>query len=306
MDEEIEMIFTNKRKFILLGLYFLSVFFSSIGAEELFPPKGPYAPASPKAPTIYKPTVVAPTTPVTPKTATISVAQDGQQARWDPIHFKPAIDKATNEQCLVCHGDVLTDKVLDVSPAGVKASESLAWYQTLDTYEGEQQTFHQRHLTSKIAKQLMDLKCSTCHQGHDPSVEISYLVQSGQIKQPIRKLVKPEVCWLCHGGLDAETMAGLAGTWPEIRDIYNNDCMVCHTIFRTTRHQVNYLKANAIEEAGKNKDDSCYGCHGGRAWYQKGYPYPRNAWEGMPLIVPDWAKGRPTKSEARFLMGVDK
>ena len=30
------------------------------------------------------------------------------------------------------------------------------------------------------------------------------------------------------------------------------------------------------------------------------YPYPRHAWPGMPPEVPDWAKDRPTESEARF------
>jgi len=150
------------------------------------------------------------------------------------------------------------------------------------------------------------LKCSTCHQGHDPSAEISHLVQSGEVDQTIRKLVKPEICVMRHGGLDATTMAGLAGTWPEVRDKFNNDCMVCHTIFRTVRHQVNYLKPEAIEKAAENKGDSCYGCHGGRAWYSTDYAYPRNAWTGMALAVPDWAKDRPTVSDARFLVGVGK
>lgn len=288
------------RFFIRVFLGLSMTFVSHLSAENTSAPEAPDAPPTPPG------SIQAPTSPTAPPAPQVSTIKDFQNDRWNPIHFKPAIDKASNKQCLECHANVLTDEVLKVSPAGVKATESLAWYQTLDTYEGEQQTFHQRHLTSKTAKQLMDLKCSTCHQGHDPSVEISYLVQSGQVNQDIRKLVKPEVCWLCHGGLDATTMAGLAGTWPEIRGIYNNDCMICHTIFRTTRHQVNYLKADAIEEAGKTKDDSCYGCHGGRAWYQKGYPYPRNPWEGMPLVVPDWAKDRPTKSEARFLIGVNK
>lgn len=226
--------------------------------------------------------------------------------RWNPIHFKPAIDKASNEECLSCHADVLTNKVLEKSPSGVKANKSLAWYQTLDTYEGEQQTFHQRHLTSKMATELMDLKCSTCHQGHDPGTEISYLVQSGEVKPILGKLVDPDVCLLCHGELDVKTMAGLAGPWPEVRDTYNNDCMVCHNIFRTKRHEVNYLKAEAIEKSAENKGDSCYGCHGGRAWYRVGYPYARTPWPGMALEIPEWAKGRPDQSEARFLVGVKK
>ena len=68
--------------------------------------------------------------------------------RWDPIHFKPAIDDATDEQCLACHQEILDRKVLEQSPAGVNASETLAWYQTLDTYKGAQDTFHRRHLVT--------------------------------------------------------------------------------------------------------------------------------------------------------------
>jgi len=236
-----------------------------------------------------------------------STDKTGHEARWNPIHFKPAIDKATNEQCLACHANILQDKVLEKSPAGVKTSEALAWYQTLDTYEGEQQTFHQRHLTSKEATTVMDLKCSTCHQGHDPSTEISYLVQSGQVDQPIGKLVKPEICHMCHGGFDPKTMPGVAGQWTEVRDQFKNDCVVCHNIFRTVRHQVNFLKPEVIEKEGLKNGDSCYGCHGGRAWYQKSYPYVRHSWPGMVAEEsPEWAKGRPTESDPRFLVGVEK
>jgi anaerobic dimethyl sulfoxide reductase subunit A len=72
--------------------------------------------------------------------------------------------------------------------------------------------------------------------------------------------------------------------------------------FRTNRHQVSYLKADAIEAAAKagtaNKTggDVCYGCHGGRAWYRIAYPYPRNSWPGMPEVCPNGRKA----SAARF------
>ncbi len=290
-------------------------------------PDSPAAPRAPGAPTkpVLSPIIgKAPVIPRAPKTPqktintksgntseSSSVSQsppedmDQHQARWDPIHFKPEIDKATNEQCLGCHADVLKDRVLDQSPAGVKANEALAWYQTLDTYEGKQLSFHQRHFTSKLAKELMDLKCNTCHQGHDPGVELSYLVQSGQVKQKIRKLVDPDICLMCHGKFDAKTMPGLAGDWVQVRDTYKNDCLVCHELFRTNRHQVNYLNPDAIEKAGEKSGDSCYGCHGGRAWYRTSYPYPRHKWPGMSLLEPDWAKKRPTESDARFLQGFD-
>ena len=75
-----------------------------------------------------------------------------------------------------------------------------------------------------------------------------------------------------------------------------NGCLSCHAeTFRTNRHQVNYLNAATIEDLARNStSDTCYGCHGGRAWYRISYPYARTPWPGMDLeTVPDWAAGRP-------------
>jgi len=94
---------------------------------------------------------------------------------------------------------------------------------------------------------------------------------------------------------------GLPQPWEQSKTTFQNNCTLCHAAIRTTRHQVNYLNAKAIEEAGSKNSDTCYGCHGGRSWYRLHYPYPRNAWQGMSATVPDWAKNRPTTSEARFL-----
>ena len=33
---------------------------------------------------------------------------------------------------------------------------------------GEQETFHRRHLVTDYAREVMDLRCNTCHQGNDP------------------------------------------------------------------------------------------------------------------------------------------
>ena len=93
------------------------------------------------------------------------------RSTYDPIHFKPAIETAKDEHCLACHREVLDDKVRETSPAGVKASTSKAWYQQLSTYTGEQDTFHRRHLLTGMAKELMNLSCTTCHQGSDPRDE---------------------------------------------------------------------------------------------------------------------------------------
>lgn len=232
--------------------------------------------------------------------------QDHLRATYDPIHFKPAIDTATDAQCLACHREVLDDKVRERSPAGISAAASKAWYQQLSTYTGEQDTFHRRHLVTPMAKELMNLRCTTCHQGNDPREEAPGSSATAMPQSTdaftLRKQVNPETtCLKCHGQMNIQVM-GLPSPWHESKEMFGNSCLTCHAAIRTTRHQVNYLKAEAIEAAGARNADTCYGCHGGRSWYRIAYPYPRHAWNGMAPEVPDWAKDRPTESEARFRM----
>lgn len=228
-----------------------------------------------------------------------AVGQNYEAARWDPIHFKPAIDKATNKQCLACHQEIIGRKVLPRSPAGVNTDATLAWYQTLTTYEGPQETFHARHLTTPLAKNLMDMKCNTCHQGNEPREAAMNPPDHASKSFTLRKSVNPEICLMCHGAMDYKVM-GLPSPWSKSGDIFQGNCMLCHAHIRTNRHQVNFLNAAAIEEAGKKDSDVCYGCHGGRQWYRIAYPYPRNYWSGMAKEIPEWAKDRPTESEPRF------
>ncbi len=233
---------------------------------------------------------------------------DYERARWHPIHFKPAIDQASNQECLVCHKRIVDRKPLQVTPAGVKADDALAWYQTLDTYEGEQQTFHYRHMESPLAKKVMNLKCNFCHQGNDPREESPGDPTRGNGQDgafTLRKMVNPSnSCLRCHGQYDYELMG--TGPWHEYRaDVEDeetpNGCLSCHgEAFRTNRHAVTYLNAASIEEAAKTSSDVCFGCHGGRAWYRNSYPYPRNPFPGMDEEIPDWAKSRPTQSEEKY------
>jgi len=234
------------------------------------------------------------------------------RATYSPLHFKPAIDAATDAQCLACHREVLDDKPRVASPAGVRAADSRAWYQQTGTYAGEQDSFHRRHLVTPLARQLMDLRCNTCHQGHDPREEApgSSATSAPQADAgfTLRKQVNPETtCLKCHGQMPAKEIMGLPGPWPQVRDQFQNDCLTCHAAFRTNRHNVSYLKAGAIEEAAragaatKTGGDVCYGCHGGRPWYRIAYPYARNPWPGMPEATPEWARLRPRHSELRFL-----
>ena len=233
------------------------------------------------------------------------------RASYDPIHFKPAIMSASNEQCLACHREVLEDRVRPVSPAGVKAVDARAWYQQISTYNGEQDTFHRRHLATPMAQELMNLQCNTCHEGHDPREEAPGSSATAAVQDDrgftLRKQVNPETtCLKCHGQFPGWELMRLPGTWEEVTPFFKNDCLACHVSTRTQRHEVNYLKADAIEaaamaaKAGGNGADVCMGCHGGRAWYRIPYPYARNPWPEMPEGTPDWAKDRPTHSEPRF------
>ncbi len=219
-------------------------------------------------------------------------------ARWDPIHFSPAIESATNEQCLACHREIMEATPLEQSPAGVARSDVLAWYQTISLYAGEQETFHRRHLETPLAKELMNLQCNTCHQGHNPREEAP-IPPTDSAAYTLRKSVDPDTCLLCHGQFNAPIM-GVPGSWQEFGHLFQNDCMICHAAIRTTRHQVNYLHDEAIEQAAKENPETCYSCHGGRSWYRIPYPYPRNEWPGM-TPAPEWAKDRPTQSQSRFL-----
>lgn len=238
----------------------------------------------------------------------INFGKDHLRATYDPIHFKPAIEQATDAQCLACHREVLEDKVRETSPAGIKAASSKAWYQQLSTYTGEQETFHRRHLVTPMAKELMNLSCTTCHQGSDPREEAPGSSATAMPQSTdaftLRKQVNPETtCLKCHGRMNVQVM-GLPSPWPESKEMFGDSCLTCHAAIRTYRHQVSYLKAEAIEAAGAKNADTCYGCHGGRSWYRINYPYPRHAWAGMPPEVPEWAKDRPTESEARFQLPV--
>lgn len=206
--------------------------------------------------------------------------QDYHRARWDPIHFQPAISKATDEQCLACHQEILERKPLKESPAGVKAADALAWYQTLDTYKGSQATFHARHLTEDYAKSVMKLSCNTCHQGNDPRDETSGTSATAQPGLTMRKMVDPYVCAMCHGQFPYQKM-GIPGPWLDNSKVFGESCLTCHAAIKTERHKdIPFLKADAIEKAGKEDSDVCYGCHGGRAWYRISFPYSQQSWPG--------------------------
>ncbi len=225
---------------------------------------------------------------------------DYERARWHPIHFQPAISKASDTQCLKCHQEVLDTNTRDASPAGLKKENTLAWYQTLDTYQGDQLTFHQRHLTAPFIKKVANMSCNTCHQGNNSRDETGNTAADSPTGLTMRKMADPNVCLMCHGQFPYKNM-GLPGPWHESGALFQNNCLACHAGIRTTRHNVNFLNASAIEQEGAANSDTCFGCHGGRSWYRVAFPYPRHAWPGS-TAAPDWAKDRPTESDLRYLI----
>ncbi|WP_144375287.1 hypothetical protein [Thiolapillus brandeum] len=170
----------------------------------------------------------------------------------------------------------------------------------MNTYEGPQETFHRRHLVTPYAKKVMKMKCNTCHQGENPREEAPIPPDQKNTDFTLRKQVNPETCLMCHGSFPDYKRMGLPSHWNESRDMFQDNCLVCHAGIRTNRHKVNFLNPEAIEAAAQGNADVCFGCHGGRQWYRISYPYPRHPWPGMAKEVPDWAKDRPTESPERF------
>lgn len=238
-------------------------------------------------------------------------AMDYEAARFHPIHFPPQVATASNAECLTCHQEIAERPIRTASIAGLPAADSLAWYQTLDTYAQPQADFHWRHLESDFAKEVMNLDCVFCHKGNDPREESPDMMPGRAAFSAAatpeftnRKMVNPsETCLMCHGRFPAEVM-GLEGHWSDLSaDMETpeapNGCLSCHAEgFRTNRHAVRYLKAANIEDLARaGTSDTCYGCHGGRAWYRISYPYPRHSWPLMDAeTIPDWALDRPTES----------
>ncbi len=220
------------------------------------------------------------------------------RARWNPIHFKPAIMAATNEQCLICHMEILDKVPRKTSPAGLTIKNSLAWYQTLSTYEGDQDTFHRRHIMSNYSKRIMNLGCTTCHQGNDPREEVPNSSSTTQEGLTMRKSVDPYICAMCHAQYNFTKM-GVPGPWPDNSTLFADTCLTCHVAIKLERHHgISFLNAEGIEELAKKDSNVCYGCHGGRAWYRINFPYTEKKWPGLG-DVPIGAESKYSKISSK-------
>jgi hypothetical protein len=87
---------------------------------------------------------------------------------------------------------------------------------------------------------------------------------------------------------------GLPEPWPRAREMFQNNCLMCHAAIRTHRHQVNYLNAAAIEKPRATEEWRCLlrlsrgPC---LVSHRLPLPAPRLARHG-PRPTPDWAKNR--------------
>jgi hypothetical protein len=179
------------------------------------------------------------------------------RASYSPLHFKPAIDTATDAQCLACHKEVLEDKPRVASPAGVRAADSIAWYQRTSTYSGEQDSFPSPAPGDADGAGLDEPALHHLPSGPGPARGSAGLLGDGDApdrspaspcaSRSIRKppassataSFRPRRSWACPA------------RGPRSRTCSRTTAWRCHAAIRTNRHQVSYLNADAIEAAAR-------------------------------------------------------
>jgi hypothetical protein len=203
--------------------------------------------------------------------APLDEAFDGRDGEWKsnarrtPVHFPPLASRTDDSVCLACHWDQIFESPRVAAPAGLLREDAGAWYQELSTYAGRQESFHWRHYSGDYARDVLRLRCNTCHHGHDP-LEQAALSESGETVA-LRKRVNPMLCLKCHGRFpDHDPLITLP--WEEARRDFDGNCLVCHAADAARRHQARFLARERIERRAAESSDVCYGCHGGRAWYR--------------------------------------
>lgn len=190
-------------------------------------------------------------------------------------------------RCRACHANQLDHVPRRTSPAGLDRDDARAPYQRLDTYAGEQSSFHWRHRNSPYASEVMRMQCQSCHLGRDPDLPA---LQADDPRYPValRKRVNPALCVNCHGQFP-DHRAAFAGNWAQARNQFDGNCLVCHQADATRRHRSPLLAREEIERRGARSGDACYGCHGGRAWYAvsaravRGQPYDLSEVAARPV-----------------------
>lgn len=87
----------------------------------------------------------------------------------------------------------------------------------MSTYQGAQDTFHRRHLTTEYATKVMQMRCTTCHEGSPRATKpptrppttrtVALTLQNGQPRDFLSQVPRED---------DHEIM-GLPGPWNEVK-----------------------------------------------------------------------------------------
>lgn len=189
-----------------------------------------------------------------------------ERARLSDVHIDSAKKGIQDSACLACHQEIFDAEgaVLAAIDPAIDLSKLKPWYQDVTTYQGPQLRFHYRHLKTPLATSIMDLSCVFCHE----NTEVRATYPGEDSGGSFRKQVSGETCLLCHGQFpQAHRMS-----WPALQTaVGGQDCLACHNAetLRNVVKKVDYLQADKIVAQGQDNAALCYGCHGGRAWYQK-------------------------------------
>lgn len=190
-----------------------------------------------------------------------------ERSRLSDVHTDSAKKGIQDATCLNCHQDIFDadGAVLAATDPTIDLSKLKPWYQDVKTYQGPQLRFHYRHLKTPLATSIMNLSCVFCHENTEVRATYPGEDSGGSFRKQVSSETK---CLLCHGQFPpAHGMS-----WPALqKTIGGQGCLACHQVdtLSTILGEVAYLKADKIVAQNQDNAVLCYGCHGGRAWYQK-------------------------------------
>jgi hypothetical protein len=165
------------------------------------------------------------------------------RASYSPLHFKPAIESATDAQCLACHKEVLDDNPALASPAGLRAADSLAWYQQTEHLQRRAGQLPSPPSGDADGEAVDEPQLHHLPPGPGPARRSPGLLgdgnaanrcrihaaQAGQSRDDLPQVPRPVSRQGDHG--PAGAVAG------EAKDMFQNDCLGCHarSALRATR-----------------------------------------------------------------------
>ena len=193
-----------------------------------------------------------------------------ERQRLAETHANAGEKGVPDTACLGCHQEILAAEggVLAAIDPSIKLDKLRPWYQEVNTYQGPQLRFHERHLKTPLATSIMAMSCVFCHE----HTEVRATFPGEDSGGSFRKQVNAETnCLRCHGQFP--TVHGRP--WTALQSaIDGQTCLACHTEEGLrVGHDSPYLQAEAIVAKGREHAELCYGCHGYRSWYQKTFDY---------------------------------